>query len=389
MVKRIFSRRSGIERGPNRLSAAVSRARADGRELLDLTLSNPTRADLPYPERELLDALSDSEALRYEPDPLGMLSAREAVARHVSKTQGVRVSPEHVMLTASTSEAYALLFKLLCDPGDEVMVPRPGYPLFELLARQESVRGAPYDSRYDGSWYLDLETLPASRTERTRAVLAVSPNNPTGAFIKRDELRAIADLRLPIISDEVFAAYSMDDAPDPRRAGSALELNDTLVFALNGLSKLAGLPQLKLSWICAGGPDDLLDEAWQRLSLMADTYLSVATPVQLALPRILRSHGVVARAIRERVRRNLKRTRRDASAVSPLRVEGGWYATLRLPATLSDEQWALTLLEEEGLYIYPGYYFDHVGPSLLVVSLLTPEPIFDEGMQRLFARVGG
>jgi aspartate/methionine/tyrosine aminotransferase len=315
-----------------------------------------------------------------------MRAAREAVAGFMQQ-HGPAVSPERIVLTASTSEAYAFLFKLLCDPGDEVLVPQPSYPLFEHLLGLEAVKAASYPLAYDGRWHLQPSALRQARTERTRALLVVHPNNPTGSYLKRGELAQLAQLGVPIVSDEVFAPYPLCD--DPERAQSAREAEAALVFSLHGLSKLAGLPQLKLAWICVGGPGALVDEACARLTLIADSYLSVSTPVQLALPAILAGHAELGDAIRARLRANLQWLEQQTagSAVTPLHVEGGWYAVLRLPAVLDDEAWALELLRAADVLVQPGYFYDFEDGPYVVLSLLTQEAVLREGVGRLLAQV--
>ncbi len=383
----MFSGRSSFDLSPNALAAALARARAASRPVLDLTESNPTRASLPYDCEGILSALSAPSSLVYEPWPFGLPSAREAVARELS-AHGTPVDASRIVLTASTSEAYAFLFKLLCDPGDEVLVARPSYPLFEHLAKLECVGAAAYRVAYDGAWHVDLPTVRAAVSARSRAIVTVSPNNPTGSYLKREELDALASVGLPIISDEVFARYSLRD--DPARATSALEARAApLVFALGGLSKLAALPQMKLAWIAVGGEPSRVDAALARLEVIADAFLSVGTPVQQALPSLLASRGVIERRIRERARANLASLAAEiaGSAVSLLDVEGGWYATLRLPRTRTEEEWALALLEEDGVHVHPGHFFDFADEAYVVVSLLTPEDIFREGTKRLVGRV--
>ena len=252
----VFSARTAASRHTNRLANALERARDAGRPVLDLTTSNPTRAALPYPETRILSALSDRRALTYAPTPFGLESARDAIARAYDE-DGVRIDPSRIVLTASTSEAYGFLFKLLADVGDEVLIPEPSYPLFELLARFEGVKLVPYRLAYDGAWHIDLDTVARAATSRTRAILTVSPNNPTGSYVKQAELEALGALGLPLVSDEVFAPFDLQaaDRPGaPRRARSVLESHSApLVFALNGLSKMAALPQMKLGWIAVGG----------------------------------------------------------------------------------------------------------------------------------------
>ncbi len=357
--------------------------------MLDLTVSNPTTAGIPYASDEILRALADSRALAYEPEAFGLPRARAIVARELS-TRGTVVDPARVVLTASTSEAYAFLFKVLCDAGDEVLVPQPSYPLFDHLAAFEGVRLVPYELSYDGQWHIDADALGRAVSKRTRAILSVSPNNPTGSYLKKNELRAMEALGLPIVSDEVFATYPLRD--DPERAWTALEASSALVFAMGGLSKMAALPQMKLAWMVVGGPEHLVDGALARLELVADAFLSVGAPVQHALGALLASRGVAADAIRARVRTNLDVVRRavtPTSAVTPLDVEGGWYATLRVPRTRSDEAWALSLLSNDGVYVHPGHFFDFPRDGHLVVSLLTPEDELASGIARIIARVDG
>lgn len=349
--------------------------------MLDLTLSNPTRADLPYASAEILAALVHPGALEYAPEAFGLPSARAEVARAFAE-RGVPLADDRVVLTASTSEAYAFAFKLLCDPGDEVLVPRPSYPLLEHLAALESVNLKYYDLVYDGAWSLDRDSLRRAVGPRSRAVVSVSPNNPTGHYFSHEDLAALSELDLPLISDEVFADYELE--PRPGRPRSALEATAPLVLALEGLSKLAALPQLKLGWMALGGDALRVEEALARLSLIADSFLSPNTPVQLALPKLLATRSVVRDAIVARARANREALRVfcRSTPVSVLRVEGGWYAVLRLPATQSDEDWTLEFLAH-GVLVQPGYFFDFETGSYVVVSLLTPEPVFARGAERL------
>ncbi|WP_394847756.1 pyridoxal phosphate-dependent aminotransferase [Pendulispora brunnea] len=382
-----FSHRSDFDPRPNALTLALERVRAEGRTILDLTVSNPTSAGIPYDDAAILAAFSDPRAMLYEPHAFGLPRAREVVARDVAALAGVDVDPAQVVLTASTSEAYAFLLKVLCDPGDDVLVPQPSYPLFEHLGAFESVKLTPYPLAYDGAWHIDFDGLRRAIGPRTRAVLVVSPNNPTGSFLKRQELTDLAALGLPIVSDEVFATYVLDD--DATRARSVLENKDALVFSLGGLSKLAALPQMKAAWTVVSGP--LHQEALTRLELIADTFLSVGTPVQHALPALLATRALAHDAILHRTRRNLAALKASlAGAASPatlLRAEGGWYATLRLPRTRSEETWVLELLEHENVYVHPGAFFEFPGEAFIVLSLLTPEPVFAEGIAHIIARV--
>jgi aspartate/methionine/tyrosine aminotransferase len=382
----MFSSRSSFDLSLNPLAVAMAAARAASRPVLDLTESNPTRAGIPYERDAILAALARPPSLLYEPAPFGLRSAREAVARELS-AYGPAVEPSQVALTASTSEAYAFLFKLLCDAGDEVLVPAPSYPLFEHLARLESVHAVPYRLAYDGAWHVDRGAVSAALTPRTRAVVAVSPNNPTGSYLKRAELDWLARLGLPLVSDEVFARYPLRD--DPTRASSALDAQGArLVFSLGGLSKLAALPQVKLAWIAVGGEDAHVAAALERLEVIADAFLSVGTPVQHAVSELLASRTSAEDAIRTRTRHNLA-VARDAvagSAVSLLDVEGGWYATLRVPRTRPELEWALLLLREDDVHVHPGHFFDFEDEAYLVVSLLTPPAVFEEGIARILRR---
>jgi alanine-synthesizing transaminase len=379
----VFSRRSIEDAPPNPLSAALAARRAGGGEVLDLTVSNPTLAGIPYAE-SVAGALSRSrEVLRYEPEPFGLAAARAAVSA-LWRERGLDVPAERVALTASTSEAYAFAFKLLCDPGDQVLVPAPSYPLFEHLAALESVELVPYRLGYDGAWFIDAGEAKRRRTARTRALVVVSPNNPTGTYLKRDELTALTELGLPIISDEVFGEYPF--SPDARRARSVLEASAGLVVALDGLSKAAALPQMKLAWMTFGGSAERVEAALGRLELILDAFLSASTPVQRALPELLASRAVAADAIRARITANRAELARAVTntQASVLPAEGGWYGVLRLPATATDEDWALRMLEA-GVLVQPGYFFDFGEEPHVVVSLLTPEPTFDAGIGRALA----
>ena len=368
------------------MERARALARTGGRPVLDLTESNPTRAGLPYAREAILAALARPASLVYEPAAFGIAPAREAVAAEL-RGHGPAVDPSRVVLTASTSEAYAFVFKLLCDPGDEVLVPVPSYPLFEHLARLESVRAIPYRLAYDGAWHVDVASARDARTPRTRAIVTVSPNNPTGSYLKRAELATLAGLGLPIVSDEVFARYPLRE--DPTRALSALEaVGAPLVFALGGLSKLAALPQMKLAWMAVGGEGARVAEAMGRLEVIADAFLSVGT-VQHAALALLESRHAAEEAIRARTARNLAFVRGTVpgSPVTLLDVEGGWYATLRVPRTRTELEWVVDLLEQDGVHVHPGHFFDFEGEAYLVASLLTPEDVFQEGLARLVSRV--
>jgi alanine-synthesizing transaminase len=375
----VFSSRLEWDLPRNPLSTLLAEKRLAGARILDLTESNPTRAGFEYPEREILAALGDARALRYDPAPRGLQSAREAVSDYYLR-RGRTVPASDVLLTASTSEAYAYLIKLLADPGDEMLTPRPSYPLFEFLAGLESVQVRQYPLRYDGAWHVDFEALEQAATERTRAIVVVNPNNPTGSFLKRDEserLQTFASRRgIAILMDEVFLDYGFA-ALEPPAADRAL------TFSMSGLSKIAGLPQMKLGWIAASGEGH--EAALERLELIADTYLSVATPVQVALPELLAQSEGLRAQIQGRTRANLAflRSKTARSELQVLNVEGGWYATLQVPRTRTEEEWALSLLQERDVLVQPGYFFDFESEAFLVLSLLTEPATFEEGVRRI------
>ena len=380
----MFSNRLPPHAERNALSGAIETLRAGGAHIADLTESNPTRAAIPYPTG-LLTPLSDAEALRYEPHPLGLLSARVAVAED-QRRRGAVVDPAHVALTASTSESYSWLFKLLCNPGEAVLVPRPSYPLFEHLTALEGIRARPYALEYHGRWAVDLDSIAAAPSD-VRAVLVVSPNNPTGSYLTAEELQRISTLcrerKWTLIADEVFADYPLD-ARDPLTDIAAR--SEVLSFTLGGLSKTAGLPQVKLGWCIAGGPAPDRDAALGALELIADSYLSVGTPVQVAARPLLQAGASVRAAIQRRTRRNLSTLRAAAGrypACEVLRADGGWSAVLRVPSTRSEEQWVLDLLHAERILVHPGYFFDFPREAYLVISLLPPDEIFEEASARL------
>jgi aspartate/methionine/tyrosine aminotransferase len=340
----------------------------------DLTESNPTRAGFEYPVDSILAGFQDERMLRYDPESLGLPEARQAVA----DLHGV--SADRVLLTASTSEAYAWLFKLLCDSGDEILIPRPSYPLFEMLAGLESVETRTYPLHHGHGWFIDVPALRHAITPRTRAIVVVNPNNPTGNYVKPEEHAALeaicAEHDLALISDEVFGDYTLSGVRHSLAGGRA--------FVLNGLSKLVGLPQMKLGWIIAPGSSE-------RLELIADTYLSVGTPVQYALPALLAARIPVQMQIRARLECNLRALKlaiRD-TPVSVLDVEAGWNAILRVPAIRTEEEWVSLLLTEHQTLVHPGFFYDFDSEPWLIVSLLTRPEIFDEGVRRIVSAVSG
>jgi hypothetical protein len=362
----------------NALSLIHEAKRAANVPVLDLTESNPTRAGIVYPDG-FLSALADPRAVLYEPEPFGLRSARELIAREYNAV------PDRVVMTASTSEAYSWLFKLLCNPGDEVLVPRPSYPLFDYLAALESVAVRPYGLFYDhGAWCIDFHTLERALNERTRAIVVVNPNNPTGHFIARHELDTLAALcashGIAIISDEVFRDYAIQPRSDSVPTLGSTE--NALTFTLHGLSKAVGLPQMKLAWMLAGGPDHLVREAMQRLELIADTYLSAGTPVQCALPSLLALRLPVQAQIMARLRDNMEYLR--ATGLRTLHVEAGWYAIV---SHNHGDDFAERLLRDHDVLTQPGYFYDFESSGQLVLSLLTQPRVFQPGVSRIRAGI--
>ncbi len=382
-----FSSRTPGDYRPNRLNAALQARRAAGRTVLDLTLSNPTRAGLAYPAKEILEALNDPRSLTYEPAPRGLDEAREAIAAYHAG-RGQSAHPERLLLAGSTSEAYGWLFKLLCEPGDEVLAPRPSYPLFDCLAALDAVRIVAYPLPEELQWGLDLDSLERCRTARTRAVVLVNPNNPTGGYLQRDEWLRLqgwaASHGLAIIADEVFFDYAWQSRAD--RVSTFDSTGEALVFTLSGLSKSAGLPQMKLGWIHASGPRRLLAEALERLEWIADAYLPVSAPVQHAAAAWLKLLPQIQASIRERCRENLATARAAFSATGGARIlepAGGWSVVLDVPRLHAEEEWALHLLEGQGLLVQPGFFYDFEREAFLVASLLCRPREFRDGLARI------
>jgi alanine-synthesizing transaminase len=369
----------------------LARLRAAGAQLWDLTASNPTQCGFADHAASILAPLQDPVALHYEPNPRGLRPAREAVSRYYSD-HGAAVDPEHILLTTSTSEAYSFLFRLLCDPGDEVLIGQPGYPLFDFLARLDDVRLVPYELFYDHGWHLDLQALRRRVNSRTRAIAVVHPNNPTGHFTRKAERVAIEELcrehGLALIVDEVFLDYGM--AGQEGQESFATGRHAVPTFVLSGLSKVAALPQMKAAWIaCFAGEEDLA-EALQRLEVISDTFLSMSAPIQCAIPTWLRDRAVPQRQIRERLERNLAALDailRRQTLVTRLEVEAGWYAVLRVPGLQPEEETALELLLQRGVVVHPGGFFGFSGQGWLVISLLAPETDFRRGIEAIATHV--
>jgi aspartate/methionine/tyrosine aminotransferase len=380
----MFSSRVPQALEPNRLTQSLRRLRAAGAPLIDLTVTNPTLAGIEYPAA-ILQSLADARSLRYEPVPFGLSQARAAVARDYDRL-GIKVAPEQVVLTASTSEAYSILFKLLCAPhGDSVMLPIPSYPLFEHLTGLDGVRPIQYRLEFHGGWTIDFDTLDGGWDDTVRAILAVSPNNPTGSMLTGPELTGIVDRcaarEAALIIDEVFIDY-----PLSVNGVVAAAVRDCLTFRLGGLSKSAGLPQVKLGWIVVDGPDALVRSALDRLELICDTYLSVSTPVQHAASELIAAGAQVRGRILDRIRTNGKTLRQLSASYSSIDVlpcEAGWSAVLRVPSTRSEEDLAIALLETAGVVVHPGFFFDFAHEAFLVVSLLPQCGVFLDGIRRV------
>ena len=380
----MFSKRTNWNLAPNRFTRAVEAHQREGRERLDLTASNPTTIGLEY-DPNLLNAFAHPDALRYSPEPRGLSSARAVVSSYY-ESRGGPVSPDRVLLTTSTSEAYTFVFRLLCEPGDEVLIPSPSYPLFEFLADLQDVRLKPYPLFYDHGWHVDMHALRAALTDRTRAIMAVHPNNPTGSYLHAGEIAELNALcsegNLALVIDEVF----LDFAHNSERRSSFAVNTDALTFTLSGLSKISGLPQMKFAWLVVSGPDALAAPALARLEVIADTYLSMNTPTQLAAPAMFEQRHSFQRQLMSRIRTNLAGLDAQLSRQSlcrRLELEAGWYATLRVPITRSDEDLAIDLLQQRDILVHPGHFYDFPSDGHLILSLIVPEPIFREGVSRV------
>jgi alanine-synthesizing transaminase len=383
----MFSQRTGWKLTPNRFTEVQRELRAAGREVLDLTESNPTRAGLRYDAAAILGSLSNPQALDYDPQPKGLASAREAVAEYYrGKPSVLNVDPESMVLTTSTSEGYSYVFRLLCNPGDEVLVPKPSYPLFEFLADLQDVKLVPYPLLYDHGWQIDFPSLHHAANQQTRAVVVVHPNNPTGSYAGSAEQRMLntfcRERQLALVVDEVFLDYAHQGVSRP----SFVSNHEVLTFILSGLSKISALPQMKVAWIVSTGPPDLVKAAMERLEVIADTYLSMNAPIQLAMPALLEYRTKIQPLILDRVRKNLAELDMQIARHKSCRrldVEGGWYAVLRVPVTQSDEDLAIRLLREASVLVHPGHFYDFPRDGYLIVSLMTLAEEFQQGVERV------
>jgi len=388
----MFSDRTNWRLTPNDLTRAIEQARSSGQEILDLAISNPTEAGIRPDPEPVLAALANPEAMHYDPQPRGLLEARQAVCRYYRESHQVfDLDPERLILTTSTSEAYSYVFRLLCNPGDEVLVPKPSYPLFEFLADLADVKVVPYPLLYDHGWQIDFDSLCRAESARSRAVVLVHPNNPTGSYASAQEIVALnglcRDRRLALIVDEVFLDYSHDAAAHR----SFVSNSDALTFTLSGVSKISALPQMKLAWVATNGPAEIVAEAGARLEIIADTFLSLNAPVQLAASVLLDQRRQVQPILLDRLRANLAELDRQLTrhlSCARLRVEGGWYVVLRVPVLGSDEGMAIRLLREASVSVHPGHFYDFPNEGHLVLSLITEPGVFREGVARLFEVVG-
>jgi len=391
----MFASRTNWRLETNRLTRALEEHRRSGKKLFDLTTSNPTTCGFAYPEREILAALTDSRGLVYRPESKGLGEAREAVAEYYAGRVGFSVSPqqvdpEHILLASGTSEAYSHIFRLLCEAGDEILVPAPSYPLFEFLADLADIHLVPYPLLYDHGWQIDFPTLRGALTPRSRAVLIVHPNNPTGSFVKPREAAELAEIcaarEMAIVADEVFLDYAGTAQP----AQTFALCDAALTFTLSGLSKISLLPQMKLAWTIVSGPETIVQTAIDRLEIIADTYLSPSTPVQLALPKLLSLRHTLQAQLQRRISANLialDSGLRESNSLARLDREGGWYAILRIPVTSTDDEVTIALLERCSVLVHPGHFFNFSREGFLVLSLITPEAQFKEGVWRLLTQI--
>jgi alanine-synthesizing transaminase len=383
----MFAKRTNWNLQTNRLSAALAAHRASGKPLIDLSVSNPTECGFQYDEEAILSALRNPSAMRYEPNPRGLEPARGAVARYYAD-RGTPVSNDDIFLTTSTSEAYSYVFRTLCDPEDELLIPEPSYPLFEFLADIQDVRLVRYPLVYDHGWQIDFHALEHAMTPRTRGVIVVHPNNPTGHFVKAEEMRELnvicAERGIAILADEVFLDFALGD----RRPATFAANPAAPTFTLSGLSKICGLPQMKAAWLIASGPEAWKADALARIEVIADTYLSMNAPVQWAMPVLLGQRLSFQKQLIARVKENLAgldRQLAEQKSCSRLEVEGGWNAVIRVPATRSEEEFALELLATKSVYVHPGHFYDFPREGYLVVSLITAMPEFAQAIKSVLS----
>jgi aspartate/methionine/tyrosine aminotransferase len=387
----MFSNRTAWNLEPNPLSEALATRLSSGKPVIDLTESNPTKCGFYFESEQILRALSHPASLHYDPVPQGLLPARNAVADYY-RARGCTIDVNDIFLTTSTSEAYSFLFRTLCNPDDELLIPQPGYPLFNFLADIQDVTTVRYPLIYDYGWQIDFHALQRAITPRTRGIIVVNPNNPTGHFCRADDMERLDQLSLErglaLIADEVFLDFHFGTGILPSFASN----NKALTFTMSGLSKISGLPQMKVAWLIVSGPEALKQPAVARLEMIADTYLSLNTPMQLALPVLLELRHNFQQQCSKRTRNNLSQLDKLISTqklCTRLNLEGGWYAVIKVPVTGSDEELALELLNNHGVYVHPGHFYDFPADGYLVVSLITPELPFAAGIEALVALSAG
>lgn len=387
----MFSERTNWKLSQNRYTQALEKLRASGQSLIDLTVSNPTECGLNYNSEAILKAFQNPRSLTYEPAAKGLLAARKNVTQYYREDHGETVDPESIVLTTSTSEAYSYVFRLLCNPQDEVLVPKPSYPLFDFLADLQDVRLVPYHLHYAHGWFIDFESVQRALTPRTRAVLLVHPNNPTGSYTKAEERerlnRICRDRDLALIVDEVFLDFPLDG----QKRESFVASTDVLTFTLSGLSKITGLPQMKVGWVITNGPTSPTTEAIQRLEIIADTYLSVGSPMQWAFQELLEQRKRMQPQLQERIQENwtyLKSRLSQARKYELLETEGGWNAVIRLnqdavEQSQGDEDFAIELMQARKVIVHPGHFYDFACEGHFVTSLITPVVDFRRGIEAL------
>ena len=387
-VSTMFSRRTNWQLSPNRLTQALAEVRASATELLDLTISNPTRVGFQYHTQSILGAFQNSNSLLYDPQSKGLLGARREIVSYYQHDHGVSLDPEQIVLTASTSEAYSYVFRLLCNAGDDILVPKPSYPLFDFLGDLQDVRLVPYPLEYADGWFIDFPSLTRAITPQTQAILLVHPNNPTGSYVRDEEVQQLNSIcgerNLALIADEVFLDFPFDSKPAKSFAGNV----DALTFTLSGLSKISALPQMKIAWVVTSGPPALTTSALERLEVIADTFLSLSAPAQYALPVLLEQRQSIQPQILQRVRENrdvLRELLATQSACKLLHADAGWTAVLRTSSGTSDEEFTIKLLRQHQVIVHPGHFYDLSSDGFLVLSLLTPVADFREGVRRLLS----
>jgi alanine-synthesizing transaminase len=389
----MFSKRTDWKLTPNQFTVVQREMQSAGANLLDLTASNPTRVGIPYDKEGILSALARPESLDYAPQAKGLLAARQSIVDYYRRQHDAyEVNAENIVLTTSTSEGYSYLFRLLCNPGDEILVPKPSYPLFEFLADLEDVKLVSYPLVYDHGWQTDFHSIYKAVSHRSRAVVAVHPNNPTGSYVQNGEVQSLSNLcreyNLALIVDEVFLDYPHDGASRK----SFVSSRDILTFTLSGLSKVSGLPQMKVAWVVVSGTGEQVAGAVTRLEVIADTFLSLNAPVQWALPELLQQRRNVQPVLLDRLRTNLETLDLQLakqSLIQRLQLEGGWYVILRLPVTRSDEELAIDIMRRCSVVVHPGHFYDFPVDGYLVVSLITPNHDFWEGIRRICDLVSG